>query len=244
MPSSPAPATGATTPSRGRRATAAVTVLLLVLAVVATAGFLQHRSTAHDERQLAAAEGTLSRAATDLDGTVAAAQQVLRSSQDRVQDEALRTALADALAAADALDTAPEPDGTRAERARSARDRAAGADRAAAAVRAAADAVATDSAQWSLAEAADGWAAARDTLAAAVAAAGRERDAHAPGTPGRAAVDAALATALPRAVAARDAVVDPQDPDVLIAATTEALAARAELEAALGGAGAAGGSGG
>lgn len=215
---------------RGRRTTAVVTVLLLVLAVTATAGFLQHRRVvAQDQRTLEAAEDGLDRAATDLEAVAVAGEQVLLGSEGQVADDGLRTALADVLAEASDLDTSPGSDGSRAERARSAADREAEAVRLATEVQAATTAVAEAYASWTLAEAADGWAAARDALASSVAAAEQDRDARVPGTPGHAAVAAALG----RAVAARDAVVDPADVDVLTAATAEADAAREALDAAV-----------
>jgi hypothetical protein len=226
-PTAPAP----TAPThRGRRSTAAVTVLLLVLAVAATAGFLQHRRVAaQDQRALAAAEDGLEQAATDLEAVVVAGEQVLLGSEGQVADEGLRTTLADVLAEASALDTDPEGTGSRAERTRSAETRASDAVGLTATVQAATAAVAEAYASWTLAAAADGWAAARDALASSVAAAELDRDARAPGTPGRAAVVAALVPA----VAARDAVVDPADVDVLSAATAEADAAREALDAAV-----------
>jgi hypothetical protein len=229
MPTPLAPAR--TAPAhRGRGTTAVVTVLLLVLAVVTTAGFLQHRRVAvQDQRALAAAEDRLGRAATDLAAVAAAGEQVLLGSEGQVADDGLRTALADALAEASALDADPERDGSRAERTRSAEDRADEAVRLTTTVEAATTQVAEAFASWTLAEAADGWAAARDALASAVGAAEEVRDARAPGTPARTAVEAALGPA----VAARDAVVDLADVDVLTAATAAADTAREVLDAAV-----------
>ncbi|QZN85470.1 hypothetical protein [Cellulomonas sp. C5510] len=236
-PTTPAPDPAAAPPEppapseRGLRATALVALLVLALAAGGGAWLLRHQQqVAHEERALAAAQEELGAAVADLGAATAAGEQVLLSTAGRVESDATRAALAEALEEATALGPGPGTTGSRAERAAAARDHARAAGRRAAEVRAASADAAESSAAWELAQAVTGLAAARDALRGAVAPAAAAL-AEGRGTPGQ---RAALGAALTGAESVLAAPVDLADVDAVLAATREADGARGAVEQAAG----------
>lgn len=215
--------------ARSRRGTAFVVLLVLAVAVAGTVAFLGHRARATQEaRTVGAAETALAEAADALRAAVVAGEQALGSSAGQVEDEQVRTDLADALAGAAALETGPADEGSGPERERTAEARRDAATAQRAVLEDATGAVADAFAAWTLAQAVADDDVARTALSTALAD-GAAALATGAGDDG---ARTALSDALAAATAVRDAPVDRADVDAVLASSAAVEAARDALGAA------------
>lgn len=223
-PGTAAPADGA------RRARLAVVAVLVVLLLVAAGVWFAsaQRSRAQDGAALDDALARLEPVATELQQSIGSSHEALASVEGRLTDPALGTALADALTAAEGLDTAAPSEGSAAERAA-----AVDATREAAldhlqTIQDASAAVFEDSYRFDLQQEVRALDAAVAALGGALDAGRQALDAGAGGADARAALQAALDAA----AGAAAAEVDTEDIDAVIGARTSADEARAAVEAA------------
>jgi len=219
-----------TTADRARRTRVAVaTVVAIALLVAAGVWFASaQRSRAQDAAALDEALARLEPVATELQQSIGSSQEALTSVEGRLTDPALGTALADALTAAEALDTTAPTEGSPAEQVAAVeKTRDAALDHLQT-IQDASAAVFEDSYRFDLQQEVR----ARDAAVAALdgaAAAGRQ--ALAAGT-GDSDARAALQGALDAAAAVAATTVDTEDIDAIIGATTAADEARTAVEAA------------
>lgn len=216
---------------RGRRARLAVVALVVVALLVAGGVWFAsaQRSQARDGAALDEALARLAPVATELQQAIGSSHEALASVEGRLTDPALGTTLADALTAAEALDTTAPTQGSPAEQAASVEETRAAALDHLQTIQDASAAIFEDSYRFDLQQEA----AARDaSMAALDGAVSAGQRALAAGN-GDADARAALQGALDAAAAVRTTQVDAQDIDAVIGATTAAEEARAAVEAAM-----------
>ena len=229
MAASTPPGTAAPT-NRGRRARLAAVALVVVLLLVAGGVWFAsaQRSRAQDAAALDEAVARLTPVATELQQAIGSSHEALASVEGRLTDPALGTTLADALTAAEALDTTAPTEGSPAEQAAAVEETREAALDHLQTIQDASAAVFEDSYRFDLQQEATARDAATAALDGAVAAGQR---ALAAGT-GDADARAALQGALDAAAAVGAQPVDAEDIDAVIGATTAAEEARTAVETA------------
>ncbi|NHT16895.1 hypothetical protein [Cellulomonas sp. IC4_254] len=229
--STPPATTTTTTPGdRARRTRLAVAAVVVVLLLVAGGVWFAsaQRSQAQDRAALDAALADLAPVALELQQQIDSSHEGLASAEGRMLDPTLGTALADALAEAEALDTTAPTEGSLAEQAAAVTETHDAAVAHLAAVQDATQAVFEDTYYYDVQQEEQARQAALAALDGSVAAG---QQALAAGT-GDADARAALQSALDAAATARAAEVDPEDIDTVIGAATAAQEARTAVEAA------------
>ncbi|WP_147794844.1 hypothetical protein [Cellulomonas sp. Y8] len=218
---------------RARRTRLAVVAVVVVLLLVAGGVWFAsaQRSQAQDRSALDAALADLAPVATELQQAIDTSHEGLASTEGRLLDPSLGTALADVLAEAEALDTTAPTEGSLAEQTAAVEETRDAALGHLAAIQDATGAVFEDSYAYDVQQEEQARQAAVAALDGAVAAG---RQALAAGG-GDADARAALQGALDAAATARATEVVPDDIDSVIAGSTAAQEARAAVEAATAG---------
>lgn len=232
MAASTPPGTTTTTApgDRARRTRLAALAVVVVLLLVAGGVWFAsaQRSQAQDRSALDAALADLAPVATDLQQQIEASHEGLTSVQGKLRDPALGTALAEAIAEAETLDTSAPTEGSLAEQAAAAAETR---DAALVHLQAVQDATRDafeDAYYWDIEQEEQARQAALAALDGAVAA-GQQALASGAGT---ADARAALQGALDAAATARATEVDPDLIDTVISAANGARQAQAAVEAA------------
>lgn len=215
---------------RARRTRLAVAAVVVVLLLVAGGVWFAsaQRSQAQDRSALDDALADLAPVATELQQAIDTSHEGLASTEGRLLDPSLGTALAEVLAEAEALDTTAPTEGSLAEQADAVEETRETALGHLQSIADATQAVFEDSYAYDVQQEDQARQAEVAALDGAVAAGQQALSART----GDADARAALQGALDAAATARATEVDPADIDTVIAATTAAREARAAVEAA------------